>query len=192
VFPSSWATIDYDKFVASQNLYSETGMYALVPNYGGIRRVDEKVTSAYFQADLKTVIGGLPVRGDVGFRFAQTELQSRGYQIGLAPQQVTAENKLSRRAAVAEHLGRLPARPGAALLGRQGRLAARPGLPDPGRQPEPDRHAVDHLGQPRAGADPRQHGRPGSRMVLRPGRHPGRRACSTRTSRPTFRTSPSR
>jgi TonB-dependent receptor len=93
VFPSSWATIDYDKFVASQNLYSDTGMYALSPNYGGIRRVDEKVASAYFQADLKTVIGGLPVRGDIGFRFAQTELQSRGYQIGPLPQQVTAENK---------------------------------------------------------------------------------------------------
>jgi iron complex outermembrane receptor protein len=92
VFPSSWATIDYDKFVASQNLYSQTGLYTLVPNYGGIRRVEEKVTSAYFQANLKTVIGGLPVRGDVGFRYAQTDLQSRGYQIGLAPQQVTGEN----------------------------------------------------------------------------------------------------
>ena len=93
VFPTSWATIDYDKFVASQNLYSETGLYALVPNYGGIRRVDEKVASAYLQADLKTVIGGLPVRSDIGFRFAQTELESRGYQIGASPQQVTAENK---------------------------------------------------------------------------------------------------
>jgi TonB-dependent receptor len=92
VFPTSWATIDYDKFVASQNLYGQTGLYTLVPNYGGIRRVEEKVTSAYFQANLKTVIGGLPVRGDVGFRYAQTDLQSRGYQIGLAPQQVTGEN----------------------------------------------------------------------------------------------------
>jgi iron complex outermembrane receptor protein len=91
VFPTSWATIDYDKFVASQNLYSETGMYALIPNNGGIRRVDEKVASAYFQADLKTEIGGLPVRGDVGFRFAQTELESRGNQIGGV--QVTADNK---------------------------------------------------------------------------------------------------
>jgi TonB-dependent receptor len=92
VFPTSWATIDYDKFVASQNLYSQSGLYALVPNYGGVRRVEEKVTSAYFQADLKTDIGGLPVRGDVGFRFAQTDLNSRGYQIGLTPQQVTADN----------------------------------------------------------------------------------------------------
>ncbi|WP_235524522.1 TonB-dependent receptor [Caulobacter sp. Root655] len=91
VFPTSWATIDYDKFVASQNLYSETGMYALIPNNGGIRRVDEKVASAYFQADLKTEIGGLPVRGDVGFRFAQTELESRGNQIGGVG--VTADNK---------------------------------------------------------------------------------------------------
>ena len=91
VFPTSWATIDYDKFVASQNLYSETGMYALIPNNGGVRRVDEKVASAYFQADLKTEIGGLPVRGDVGFRFAQTELESRGNQIGGV--QVNAENK---------------------------------------------------------------------------------------------------
>jgi iron complex outermembrane receptor protein len=91
VFPSSWATIDYGKFVASQNLYSDTGMYALSPNYGGIRRVDEKVTSAYLQAQLKTDIGGLPVHGDVGFRFAQTELESRGYQIGGVP--VAADNK---------------------------------------------------------------------------------------------------
>ncbi|PVM88522.1 TonB-dependent receptor [Caulobacter radicis] len=92
VFPSSWATIDYDKFVSSQNLYSDSGMYALIPNYGGIRRVEEKVTSAYLQADLRTEIGGLPVRGDVGFRIAQTDLASRGYQIGATPQQVTAEH----------------------------------------------------------------------------------------------------
>ncbi len=92
VFPTSWATIDYDKFVDSQNLYSDSGMYALSPNVGGIRRVEEKVTSAYLQADLRTVIGGLPVRGDVGFRIAQTDLRSRGYQVGLIPEQVTAEN----------------------------------------------------------------------------------------------------
>lgn len=92
VFPTSWAAIDYDKFVADQNLYSKSGLYNLTPNYGGIRRVDEKVSSAYLQADLKTEIGGVPVRGDVGFRFARTELESRGYQIGLTPQQVTAEH----------------------------------------------------------------------------------------------------
>jgi iron complex outermembrane recepter protein len=92
VFPTSWAAIDYDKFVANQNLYSKSGLYSLVPNYGGIRRVDEKVSSAYLQADLRTEIGGVPVRGDVGFRFARTELESRGYQIGLTPQQVTAEH----------------------------------------------------------------------------------------------------
>ena len=92
VFPTAWATIDYDKFIGNQNLYSKSGLYNLVNNYGGIRRVDEKVTSAYLQADLKTEIAGLPVRGDVGFRFARTELESRGYQIGLTPQQVTAEH----------------------------------------------------------------------------------------------------
>jgi len=90
VFPSSWATIDYDKFVADQNLYSKTGMYALIPNTGGTRRVEEKVSSGYLQADLKTEIGGLPVRGDIGFRIAKTELWARGYQIGST--RVTAEN----------------------------------------------------------------------------------------------------
>ncbi|MBO9544294.1 TonB-dependent receptor [Caulobacter sp.] len=92
VFPSAWATIDYDKFVGNQNLYSQTGLYTLVNNFGGIRRVDEKVTSAFIQADLRTEISGVPVRGDVGFRFARTELESRGYQIGLTPQQVTADH----------------------------------------------------------------------------------------------------
>ena len=90
VFPTSWATIDYDKFVASQDLYSDTGMYALSGNAGAIRRITEKVASGYMQADLKTEIGGVPVRGDVGFRIAKTELSSRGFQIGST--QVNAAN----------------------------------------------------------------------------------------------------
>ncbi|WP_343684768.1 TonB-dependent receptor [Asticcacaulis sp.] len=82
VFPKAWATIDYDKFVASQNIYSNSGIYALIPNAGNTRGVEEKITSGYVQTDLTTQVAGMTLRTEAGFRFAKTQLTARGIIVG--------------------------------------------------------------------------------------------------------------
>jgi TonB-dependent receptor len=96
-FPSSWSKIDYDAFVNAVGLYSGTGMWALqdvqlaVPR-SNIRSVGEKDTSLYLQQDFKLEARGIPIRGDVGVRWARTDLESTGYRVTVAPTQVTAKN----------------------------------------------------------------------------------------------------
>lgn len=67
--------------------------YALswIPANGNNRSVEEKTRGGYAQLDFNTDMG-VPIRGNIGVRYIDTEQSSKGYQIAAgAPTQVTAE-----------------------------------------------------------------------------------------------------
>jgi TonB-dependent receptor len=51
----------------------------LVPNRSE-REVDETDTGVYFQTDFNTTLAGLTLRGNLGIRYARTEVESKGWQ----------------------------------------------------------------------------------------------------------------
>jgi TonB-dependent receptor len=83
VTPRSWLIADIDAFDRTFDIYSNTGMFALgsVTNAnarGNNRSVEEADTGAWLQADFSFDIG-IPVRGDIGVRYADTSQTSHGY-----------------------------------------------------------------------------------------------------------------
>lgn len=64
----------------------------LVPNFGE-REVDETDQGTFVQADFNTMVGGLTVRGNVGIRYARTEVEAKGFQrVGTVNEYVTVNN----------------------------------------------------------------------------------------------------
>ncbi|WP_269514529.1 TonB-dependent receptor [Brevundimonas subvibrioides] len=81
---TSWLAPDLAKFIATYNIYSNTGIYALTGLNNSSARgqyitVDEKDMGAYFQADFNFDALGLSWRGDVGGRYVLTEQYSDGF-----------------------------------------------------------------------------------------------------------------
>lgn len=140
-FPASWATIDYDKFVDSYNIYSDP-MYALqgpLENStarGNTRGIEEQDTAAYLQADF--TIDTLPwlLRGDAGLRYVHTDLSAYGYRVATDTEQVQAGNtyddwlpsvnlvaEVTPEVLLRASSGRVMVRPGTAALNPGGTLA---------------------------------------------------------------------
>lgn len=92
VFPSSWVAIDYPAFAERYGLADYSGDFALIQNLGGTRKVREDIVSAFGQVDFDMRDSGLPVRGNVGMRYARTKLRSTGYSQSIQ-QFVTAEHQ---------------------------------------------------------------------------------------------------
>lgn len=81
---TSWLAPDLDKFIATYNIYSNTGIYALTGLNNSSARgqyidVEEADTGAYVQADFRFEAFGLPWRGDAGLRYVTTDQWSTGY-----------------------------------------------------------------------------------------------------------------
>lgn len=74
----SWLAPDLDKFVAQYDIYSNTGIWALRENTGTTAAIKEETTGAYVQLDYRFDAFGLPWRGDIGYRWFQTDLASSG------------------------------------------------------------------------------------------------------------------
>jgi TonB-dependent receptor len=93
--PTTWVTPDIKRFEEVFNIYSNTGTFALagVPNAtarGNIFEIGEKTQALYLQGDFELGIFPVPVRGDVGVRYVETEQTSFGYQLlGSTPTGVT-------------------------------------------------------------------------------------------------------
>ncbi|RZJ02083.1 MAG: TonB-dependent receptor [Brevundimonas sp.] len=83
--PTSWLAPDLDKFIATYNIYSNTGIYALTGINNSSARgqfidVEEVDTGAFVQADFHFTAFGLPWRGDAGVRYVSTDQWSQGYE----------------------------------------------------------------------------------------------------------------
>jgi iron complex outermembrane receptor protein len=93
----SFIVPDIDKIAAFLSIYDNP----LVPNRSE-REVDETDNGVFFQTDFNTTWAGMVVRGNVGIRYATTEVTSKGWQTvttGTPPvpsyNYVTAENEYS-------------------------------------------------------------------------------------------------
>lgn len=78
-FPTLWLVPDESKFWS--NYPSATDLAAPLSS-GDLRnsyRIEETITSAYAMVDMEHQLGGLPLKGNVGVRVAQTEQTSSGH-----------------------------------------------------------------------------------------------------------------
>jgi iron complex outermembrane receptor protein len=98
--PTSWLIPDLDAFADTFDIYSNTGTFALgdvsVPNArGNNRAVSEEDQGVYLQADFGFDTR-IPLRGDIGVRYARTTQTSEGYLLsGATPVLVEVENEYS-------------------------------------------------------------------------------------------------
>ena len=91
---TTWLAPDLDKYIAQYNIYSNTGIWALRENTGSAAKIREETKGAYAQLDFNFQAFGLPWRGDVGYRYFQTQLASGGYANATSGTRfVTVENK---------------------------------------------------------------------------------------------------
>jgi iron complex outermembrane receptor protein len=96
--PTSWRIPDLDAFADTFDIYSNSGTFALgdvtVTNArGNNRAVTEEDHGVYLQADFRWD-AGIPIRGDVGVRYAKTTQTSQGYLVsGVTPVLVEVEHE---------------------------------------------------------------------------------------------------
>lgn len=96
--PTSWLAPDLAKFIATYNIYSNTGIYALTGVNNSSARgqyinVEEVDTGAYVQADFHFDALGLPWRGDAGVRYVSTDQWSQGYETTSAGSNLVDANR---------------------------------------------------------------------------------------------------
>lgn len=74
----SWLVPDY----AAADALFDFGSFpmSIIPSRGNNRTVEEESRGAFVQADFNTQWGAMPVRGNVGVRYIQTDQSSTGYQ----------------------------------------------------------------------------------------------------------------
>jgi iron complex outermembrane recepter protein len=73
--PSSWAAVDMDKFLAAYNIECHCAAVPLSPwvlANQTKRQVDESIDALYLSGDFKVKAWGIPLRGNVGVRGAET------------------------------------------------------------------------------------------------------------------------
>lgn len=96
--PSGWVVPNVDAFAQALGIYSNTGVFALqgIENStarGNFRTITEESKAGYVQLDFD--IDTLPwrLRGDIGVRYVQTDLNAKGYSFAAgAPVRIEAEN----------------------------------------------------------------------------------------------------
>ena len=81
--PTSWLIPNYDTFVETFDIYSNTGIFALgdinnASARGNNRNVEEEDMGVYLQTDFN-MDWGIPVRGNLGVRYVETDMTSQGY-----------------------------------------------------------------------------------------------------------------
>ena len=81
--PETWLIPNYDTFVDTFDIYCNCGTFALgdITNAsarGNNRNVEEEDMGVYLQAGFN-MDWGIPVRGDVGVRYVETDMTSQGY-----------------------------------------------------------------------------------------------------------------
>ncbi|HYC02161.1 MAG TPA: TonB-dependent receptor [Azospirillaceae bacterium] len=97
--PTTWLRPDVEKFDEVFGIYSGTGIFQLLGvesagARGNIAGVTEEVMAGYTQGQFSFDELPIPIRGDIGVRFARTKQTSRGYQVVAgAPVEVTARRE---------------------------------------------------------------------------------------------------
>lgn len=92
-----WLAPNFNAFADLLGIYSGTGIYelssAVTSARGNNRDVEEKSFGNYVQLDWDTMIGSLPVRGNVGFRHVNTDQRAGGFAIVGGQQQYVSVSR---------------------------------------------------------------------------------------------------
>ncbi len=84
--PTSWVIPDLNALNAlidfDCNCVNEYGNWTLSPFAGETRSANEKSTGAYVQLDWRADLGYIPVRGNIGVRYVETDLEATGILSG--------------------------------------------------------------------------------------------------------------
>lgn len=120
-----WLVPDY---AAADALFNFSGFpMSFIPSRGNNRSVEEESQGAYVQADFDTLVGQMPVRGNIGLRYIETDQSSTGYTLSAGAPVFTEANRsyddlLPSMNLVVEPIENLLIRVGAA------KVMTRPGL----------------------------------------------------------------
>ena len=169
---TAWLIPDLDAFARTFDIYSNTGMFALGSitnaaargnNRCGHRRGPWRLSTGGFSFD-----SAIPVRGDIGVRYAHTEQTSQGYlPAGGAPVLLTEVHEYSDLLPSMNLVVRIHAGLAGAFRGGQGDDASGAGQVTPGGTTSLVGNLGVATGNPFLEPNARQDLRPGGGMVLR-------------------------
>jgi len=76
--PSNWVVPNLGAIADLLNIYSNTGTFAVSPRANNSRSVEEKDRGVWLMGEFSTDLGSIPLSGNVGVRYVQTEQTSSG------------------------------------------------------------------------------------------------------------------
>jgi len=76
--PSNWVVPNLDAIADLLDIYSNTGTFALAPRANNSRSVEEKDRGVWLMGEFSTDLGSIPLSGNFGVRYVQTEQTSSG------------------------------------------------------------------------------------------------------------------
>lgn len=77
--PSNWVIPNLDAVAELLGIYSNTGTFAVAPRLNNSRSVEEKDRGAWLMGEFSTDLGSIPLSGNFGVRYVETEQSSTGY-----------------------------------------------------------------------------------------------------------------
>ncbi len=97
---TSWLAPDLQRFADALGIYSNTGIFALSDQVASVRGNNRSVTEDdlgfFLQLDIDTALGDVPIRGNVGVRYVETDQSVTGVSVvGTTQQQVTVDRTYS-------------------------------------------------------------------------------------------------
>jgi len=76
--PSNWVVPNLGAIADLLDIYSNTGTFAVSPRANNSRSVEEKDRGVWLMGEFSTDLGSIPLSGNVGVRYVQTEQTSSG------------------------------------------------------------------------------------------------------------------
>src|SRR5690606_230411 len=90
-----WAVPNLAAINSQYDIYSETGAFETILRQVEDYSVAEETIGAYIQLAFDTTIGETPVRGDIGVRQIETDIESTAWTVGGTPTQVSGSHSYS-------------------------------------------------------------------------------------------------
>ncbi|MCC4601908.1 TonB-dependent receptor [Xanthomonas melonis] len=94
--PADWVVPNLDAVANQFGIYSNSGTFAVAPRVNNSRSVEEKDRGVWLMGEFSTDLGSIPLSGNFGVRYVETEQESTGYAlINNAPALTTVGRKYS-------------------------------------------------------------------------------------------------
>lgn len=94
--PAAWVVPNLDAVANQFGIYSNSGTFAVAPRVNNSRSVEEKDRGVWLMGEFSTDLGSIPLSGNFGVRYVETEQESTGFAlINNAPALTTVGRKYS-------------------------------------------------------------------------------------------------